>query len=73
MATNDEQARRGAIVTRRWSIIPRRGGRAVILATIGAIALGNAGAAGDDPGQSSGQGSNQELTITVDDDDEHRS
>ena len=60
MATDDEQAPRGAIVKRRWAIIPRRGGRAVILATVGAIALGG-GSPGADSGQTAPQGSNQEL------------
>jgi hypothetical protein len=68
MATDDEQAPRRAIVKRRWEIIPRRGGRAVILATVGAIAFGNA-APGGDPGQSPTQGDNQELATTIDDDD----
>jgi hypothetical protein len=60
MEQNDEQAGRGAIVKRRWAIIPRRGGRAVILATVGAIALGNA-TPGGDSGQSSAEGDSQEL------------
>jgi hypothetical protein len=70
---DDEDApRRGAIVKRRWEIIPRRGGRAVILATVGAIALGAPGANAN-AGQPSGQGDNQELTATVDDDDQGQS
>jgi hypothetical protein len=56
----EQPAKRGAVVKRRWAIIPQRGGRAVILATIGAIALGNTGA-GTDPGQAAGQGDDQEL------------
>jgi len=62
-------SKRGAIVKRRWAIIPRRGGRAVILATVGAIAFGNA-TPGGDPAQSPTQGDNQELATTVDDDDD---
>jgi hypothetical protein len=52
MAGDAEKTPRGAIIKRRWAIIPGRGGRAVILATVGAIALGNAGApqSADDPG-----------------------
>jgi hypothetical protein len=64
MATDEQPPR--AIVKRRWAIIPRRGGRAVILATMGAIALGNA-APGGDPGQSSGQGDTQELVADQED------
>ncbi len=66
MATEENQTPRGAIVKRRWAIVPRRGGRAVILATVGAIALGapSANASGDQP---SGQSDNQELVADQDD------
>jgi hypothetical protein len=56
----DPPAQRGVIIRRRWEIIPRHGGRAVILATVGAIALGSAGPNAD-PGQAGGQGDDQEL------------
>lgn len=69
MDGDEPASERGAIVKRRWTIIPRRGGRAVIIATVGAIALGNA-APGGDPGQSPTQGDNQELATTVDDDEQ---
>jgi hypothetical protein len=71
MDGDEPAAKRGAIVKRRWAIIPRRGGRAVILATVGAIAFGNA-TPGGDPGQSPTQGDNQELATTVDEDDDQR-
>jgi hypothetical protein len=63
MANDDDpaQAPSGAIVKRRWAIIPRRGSSAVILATVGAIALGNATPSGDEPGQSSAEGETQQL------------
>jgi hypothetical protein len=67
MATDDEQAPRRAIVKRRWEIIPRRGGRAVILATVGAIALGGNATTGAGPGQATGQGDNQEQVADRDD------
>ena len=64
----EDQTPRGAIVKRRWEIIPRRGGRAVILATVGAIALGS-GATASDPGQSAAQGDDPaEIVATPDDD-----
>jgi hypothetical protein len=69
MHTDQPASKRGAIVKRRWAIIPRRGGRAVILATVGAIAFGNA-TPGGDPGQSPTQSDNQELATTLDDDDQ---
>ena len=69
MDGDEPASERGAIVKRRWTIIPRRGGRAVIIATVGAIALGNAEPGGD-PGQSPTQGDNQELATTVDDDEQ---
>jgi hypothetical protein len=55
MAGDAEKVPRGAIIKRRWAIIPGRGGRAVILAAVGAIALGSAAPGGDDPAQPSGQ------------------
>ena len=65
----EQATERGVVVKRRWTIVPGRGGRAAILATVGAIALGNAAPAGD-PGQSPSQGSDQELaTTTLDDED----
>ncbi|MFL5870231.1 MAG: hypothetical protein ACJ75R_04065 [Solirubrobacterales bacterium] len=69
MDGDEPEPRRGAIVKRRWEIIPRRGGRAVILATVGAIALGAPGASAN-TGQPGGQGDNQELAVSVDDDDD---
>jgi hypothetical protein len=63
---DESSPKRGAIVKRRWEIIPRRGGRAVILATVGAIALG-APSAGASATQPSGQGDDQELAIDQDD------
>jgi hypothetical protein len=70
MDGDEPASERGAIVKRRWEIIPRRGGRAVILATVGAIALGNA-TPGGDPGQSSPQGDTQELVADQDDSGSH--
>jgi hypothetical protein len=66
MAENERQTGRGAIVKRRWAIVPGRGGRAVILATVGAIALG-APSAGANAGQPSGQGGDQEQVVDEDD------
>jgi hypothetical protein len=67
MDEGEHPRQRGAIVKRRWAILPGRGGRAVILATIGAIALGSANP-GSDPGQSAAQGDTQEVTAAQDDD-----
>jgi hypothetical protein len=66
MDARDQAKQRGAIVKRRWAILPGRGGRAVILATVGAIALGNA-TPGGDPGQSAAQGETQEIAAQDDD------
>jgi hypothetical protein len=65
VAADAEKTPRGAIIKRRWAIIPGRGGRAVILAAVGAIALGasSANASDDQPG---GQGDNQELVAGQD-------
>jgi hypothetical protein len=71
MAENERPTGRGAIVKRRWAIVPGRGGRAVILATVGAIALGSAPSATADPGSAPTQGDDQELAITLDDDDQN--
>jgi hypothetical protein len=67
MDESEHPKKQGAIVKRRWAIVPGRGGRAVILATIGAIALGNA-SPGSDPGQSAAQGDTQEVSAAQDDD-----
>jgi hypothetical protein len=64
----EQPAKRGAIVKRRWAIVPRRGGRAVILATVGAIALGSA-PSGSDPGQSGAQSDDPAEIVSSPDDD----
>jgi hypothetical protein len=66
MGEPEQAARRGVVVRRRWAIVPGRGGRAAILATVGAIALG-APNAGANTGQPSGQGDDQELVADQDD------
>jgi hypothetical protein len=69
MATDDESTARRAIVKRRWEIIPRRGGRAVILAAVGAIALGSA-PTGTDSGQAGAQGDDPAEIVAGPDDDQ---
>jgi hypothetical protein len=68
MAEPEQSAKRGVIVKRRWAIVPGRGGRAAILATVGAIALGSAPNP-PDPGQGGAQGDDPAEIVSSSDDD----
>jgi hypothetical protein len=64
----EPRAKRGVVVKRRWAIVQGRGGRAAILATVGALALG-APNGGANTGQPSGQGDDPaEIVATPDED-----
>jgi hypothetical protein len=69
MDEGEQAAKRGAIVKRRWAIVPGRGGRAAILATVGAIALGSAPKP-PDPGPTGAQSDDPAEIVTAADDDQ---